>query len=169
MTDWLTWSNVEMLSHLKTQRRCWTNHHRALEEYTSNITDQEERDQPNTNIKTKDPERELYQSLDQEVIKSLDNKFICNKCGEKFSTSLGVKLHFKTVYQGLKYPCSHCDYKATQKSALKTHFNAYHEGIKYLCNLCEKQFTFQSVLTRHIQRNHEDRAIDQCNQCEYKV
>ena len=140
-----------------------------IKEYTSNITDQEERDQPNTNIKTKDPERELYQSLDQEVIKSLANKFNCNKCGKEFSTSLGVKLHFKTVHQGLKYPCSHCDYQATQKSALKTHFNAYHEGIKYQCDLCEKQFTFQSVLTKHIQRDHEDRAKDQCNQCEYKT
>ena len=142
------------------------------EEYNSNITDQEERDQPTTNLETKDQERELNQCLDQEVIKSIDNKFKCKKCGKEFSTSLGVKLHFKTVHQQVKYPCSHCDYQATQRSALKTHFNAYHEGLKYQCNICEKQFTFQSVLSRHIQRVHEGRPYElryACHHCDYQA
>ena len=139
------------------------------EESTSTITDQEENEQPSTNILTEDQEKDLNHLLDQEVMKSLDNKFNCKKCGKEFSTSRGVKLHFKTVHQGFKYPCSHCDYQATQKSALKTHFDAYHEGLKYQCNLCEMQFTFQSVLTRHIQTVHKGKELKQCNQCEYQT
>ena len=42
-----------------------------------------------------------------------------------------------------------CDYQARQHSHLKVHEKSVREGVKYSCSMCDYQATTQSNLKRH--------------------
>ena len=44
-----------------------------------------------------------------------------------------LRVHVKSVHEGVKYDCDVCDYKATTKSYLQLHVKSVHDGLKYDC------------------------------------
>ena len=46
-----------------------------------------------------------------------------------------LKIHVKSVHEGVKYICEHCDYKATTRSNLKIHIKSVHKGDKKSCEI----------------------------------
>ena len=52
--------------------------------------------------------------------------FSCNYCDYKASVKSNVRMHERSIHEGIKYECDQCDYRATQTSNLKVHKNKRH-------------------------------------------
>ena len=59
-----------------------------------------------------------------------DKSFFCPECEAGFKNKSNMKVHYKTVHEGFKYPCDQCDHQASQPANLKRHIEAKHLGIK---------------------------------------
>ena len=95
-------------------------------------------------------------------------KYPCDKCDYKATQSSSLWQHNKTVHEGIKYPCHQCDYKANRPARLNVHIREAHEGIKYSCDKCDHKETTRLRLNLHIKGVHEGVSYS-CNQCEYRT
>ena len=66
----------------------------------------------------------------REVV-SANDKYECEPCQKKFTSSYGLYYHTQSVHQGVKIFCDQCDYHATIQSQLTQHIQSKHEGVKY--------------------------------------
>ena len=54
----------------------------------------------------------------------------------------------------MRYACNKCDFQATRQDGLKMHIKSIHEGVKYACNQCDHQAADPSNLRKHIKNKH---------------
>jgi len=94
-----------------------------------------------------------------------NGNFPCNQCNNQFTSRTGLKLHTKSIHEGVEFSCTQCDQQFKQQGNLTRHIQAKHEGVKHTCSQCDFQATIQGNLTRHIQSEHEGvkYACDHCN------
>ena len=81
---------------------------------------------------------------------------------------MGLRLHRRSIHEGIRYFCDYCDFKATTQGHLKIHRQSKHEGILYSCNNCDYQTKRQDSLKIHQQFKHEGVQYS-CNQCDFHV
>jgi uncharacterized Zn-finger protein len=80
-----------------------------------------------------------------------EKPFICETCGQAFTTSSGLKEHIRTHTgeRPFKCPYPQCEKAFASFSTLQTHKRT-HTGVRaYLCSLCGKSFMRSSDLNRH--------------------
>ena len=94
-------------------------------------------------------------------------RFHCAQCDKTFSGKTGLRVHKKSVHEGIKYPCNQCNYQATHQCSLTSHIQSFHEGVKHVCNLCDHHFSSKCNLTQHIKSIHEG-VKHCCNKCDKK-
>ena len=74
---------------------------------------------------------------------TLDKKYFkCSLCEYKSVYKCSLKSHMET-HNTEKYECKRCGAMLNTKSILKLHVRSIHEGIKYDCNVGDKSFTQQ--------------------------
>ena len=80
----------------------------------------------------------------------------CPECGAGFTQNYHMKLHYKSIHQGIKYPCSQCDYQATQSTHLRSHVKTKHLGIVFECPDCGIKYSDKRRLLKHYSTKHEE-------------
>ena len=83
-------------------------------------------------------------------------KFSCPQCDKQFTQQSNLTVHIKSAHQGVKYPCKQCDFQANQQGNLTAHIKTKHEGVRHECDLCDFKSTRRSFLLQHIQSQHEE-------------
>ena len=88
--------------------------------------------------------------------KSKKTDYKCSDCKKEFTTHTGLRLHKKSVHEGVRHECEYCGKFFAQNGQLLTHIQTVHQGIKkyYKCNQCEYQVTKNVFLKRHIRLHH---------------
>ena len=119
-------------------------------------------DPPDNNLKT-----EANDNL-KSTIEHDPQPINCPDCEKQFSQKGTMRIHHKSVHQGVEYPCSQCDFKAKDKGYLKKHVKSQHEGQNNCCSQCDYKTNTKVKLMYHIQSIHE--AIKySCNHCDFKA
>ena len=118
-------------------------------------------------VKSEHLPKQTPQVRRREVV-SANDKYECEPCQKKFTSSYGLYYHKQSVHQGVKIFCNQCDYHATIQSQLTQHIQSKHEGVRYPCDQCGYQATSQGHLTTHIQSKHEGVKYA-CDQCDYQA
>lgn len=91
-------------------------------------------------------------------------KFQCDECLCKFTTSSALKKHLLTHKAEKSFNCDQCNQKFKSKGTLQNHYRI-HSGIRpYICTKCSKAFTQKIVLQRHMKSVH-DKFIYDCKWC----
>ena len=96
---------------------------------------------------------------------SLD--YNCDSCGKIFRKCKNLKIHVKTIHQGIKQSCQVCTKEFCNKEDLKTHMKRVHEGDQNYnkCPTCRKPFSRPGNLHTHIKSVHEKRKDQKCDYC----
>ena len=58
----------------------------------------------------------------------------CNKCDAVFRYRYNLKVHVKSIHEGVRYDCNQCDSRFTRQSSLRMHKQSLHREVKYDCN-----------------------------------
>ena len=81
--------------------------------------------------------------------------FDCDWCEYTKSTRVNLRVHKRSIHDGVKYTCNICDYKATQPGNLMQHKLSVHGGVKYPCDNCNYKATRPSWLNSHVRQIHK--------------
>lgn len=122
-------------------------------------------------------ESESYTDIELALVslpaKDEDNKFSCDLCTFKASSSSMYRKHKLSVHVGLikyvkkKYQCDQCSYKASRLRMLKAHKVNKHEADKpFPCDQCDYQALSAHILKIHKTSKH-DRVQYHCDKCDY--
>ena len=104
----------------------------------------------------------------------LEDKFYCDiqDCDFKTKSTSHLKLHKKSVHEGIKYQCDLCDrsynfpgymslkllyLRYVQKhfiGDLRRHKKTTHEGLRYPCQYCDFTASQTQTLKNHIAKHH---------------
>ena len=57
---------------------------------------------------------------------------------------------FFVLITNAKYSCEYCEYKSSQKGDLKIHKKSIHDGVKYSYEYCDCKATEKGNLQRHV-------------------
>ena len=98
-------------------------------------------------------------TTDGDVVKD-GSKFMCGKCGSKFSYRRGVIQHLHSAHEGKIFECDQCNYKAKLKHNLNRHIEVVHKGVMYHCSFCDYRTGWG------IKKHVCDRVRFNCSQCE---
>ena len=82
----------------------------------------------------------------------------CPECGTQFTSSIGMKSHFKMQHSGVKFPCNRCEYVAKGKELLKKHLMKVHET--HQCTFCSFKTVGNRSLWSHIKSRHSQKEIN---------
>ena len=93
--------------------------------------------------------------------------FNCDRCNYKTTRKEYLRIHKRSIHDGVKYPCNECDYKATQSGSLLQHKLSVHDGVKYQCAQCDYKARSPSKLNIHVREKHEGIEYP-CVQCNHK-
>ncbi|KAJ0184256.1 hypothetical protein K1T71_000679 [Dendrolimus kikuchii] len=78
-----------------------------------------------------------------------ENKFICETCGNKFSSKHSIKIHLRTHTGETPHACTFCPKRFTQISSLLRH-KMRHTGVRpHKCVVCSKKFYTKVELKSH--------------------
>ena len=109
------------------------------------------------------------------IVQDLNIKHECHICGKNFRNGYPLKLHVRTVHEGIKsFKCLSCDRALGSKNALKYHINicGKEESMeikkrreKNKCKFCRKGFTQPHTLKLHIKNVHEGVKPFKCPSC----
>ena len=122
------------------------------------------RDQAPLKVYEDKNELKVFMNEENPEIKS----FSCESCNYKTTTKENLRIHSKSIHEGIKYPCDQCDYKATQRSSLNTHKQSIHEGITYACEKCDYKAKTKTKLKIHMRGVHEGQRHP-CNLCSFSA
>ena len=95
-------------------------------------------------------------------------EYNCELCGKVFAKCKNLKMHVKTVHQGIKMSCHICTKEFCNKEDLKTHLRRVHEGDQNYntCPTCRKAFSRPGNLYTHIKSVHKKLKDQKCDFCE---
>ena len=79
----------------------------------------------------------------------------CDQCDKTFKTKESLRLHVKSVHEGVVFKCTKCDRSYGNLDNLKRHIGGVHDGIIFKCDICGKDFKHKSVLKIHTERHNE--------------
>ncbi|XP_070203721.1 zinc finger protein 251-like [Littorina saxatilis] len=92
--------------------------------------------------------------------------FICDFCGEKFSSMNSLYCHRKyTHVAGRSYQCQYCPKNFFKRHLWITHTKRHLGEKPYMCKICKKDFTCNSNLMTHM-RIHTGERPYKCGSCE---
>jgi len=127
------------------------------------------RDQAPLKLREDETELKVFMNEDKsEEVNALMKSFFCDSCDYKTTTKENLRIHTKSIHEGIKHPCDQCDYKATQKSSLNIHKQSIHEGITYPCDKCDYKAKTKSKLKIHTRGVHEG-LRHPCNLCSFSA
>jgi len=86
-----------------------------------------------------------------------EGSFQCSFCGNKFSSSRDLIVHFKKSHaQEKSYQCNLCEAKFLQSSKLTRHIKTVHRKDKpFVCDMCPSLFSRADNMKSHKKRMHE--------------
>merc|ERR1719318_4771 len=93
--------------------------------------------------------------------------FNCDRCEYMTTAKEYLRVHKRSIHEGVKYTCNECDYKATQQGNLMQHKLSVHGGVKYSCDKCDFKTTRPCRLNSHVREIHEGIEYP-CLQCNHK-
>ena len=109
------------------------------------------------------------------IVQDLNIKHECHICGKNFRNGYPLKLHVRTVHEGIKsFKCLSCDRALGSKNALKYHIKGCGKvesmeikkrRDKNRCRWCAKGFTAPQTLKQHIKTVHEGVKSFKCPSC----
>ena len=67
-----------------------------------------------------------------------------------------MKIHIRSVHEGIRYTCEHCGYQAMRQENLRAHIRDLHENLTFFCNKCTFQTNRKRKLHEHIRQNHPE-------------
>ena len=94
--------------------------------------------------------------------------YFCKHCDYRSYGPEVLKIHTRSLHEGVKLPCPHCGKTFAQTGSLNLHIREVHEKIKFECKECSKNFTQHYQLQIHVEKEHDSLKYP-CNNCEYKA
>ena len=98
-------------------------------------------------------ESTLNMSAKDSLDKERENKFNCEQCYLKLSTSGSLRKHILAVHEGVKFVCEECEKWFSTKTNLGRHNRVFHPISKlttFNCEQCFKSFNQKSNLKMHM-------------------
>ena len=92
-------------------------------------------------------------------------KYQCNSCDKEYKSAASLKLHCKSIHEGITYQCKICQHKANRKSNLTTHVKIVHFREKFQCKICDYEAPLKQKLSQHVKNVHQMRENVLCNEC----
>ena len=103
------------------------------------------------------------------VHNGLKRDFQCDQCGKAYNTQSLLKIHKRTVHEGIyikNHQCHSCDKRFQTPSQLKNHIKFQHDKIfDVVCDLCGKAYASDEGLKIHVQNVHEGKYRQKCHVC----
>ena len=104
----------------------------------------------------------LYESF-------VGKKFICHICSKidkLHSSKCNLKMHIKSIHEGVYYTCDICGKKCSQMSNLKKHIHSQHSNTKLKCGIegCPYEHKNRDYLSQHRQIFHFNKK-PKCTNC----
>ncbi|OWF43059.1 Zinc finger protein 333 [Mizuhopecten yessoensis] len=107
---------------------------------------------------------------------SKEQELVCDRCGKKYTTKFGLKLHIKNKHElTFKHLCDICGKGFNQAVQYRLHCSSHTVGQDNVCPTCKAEFSVESSLKRHIRickkRNAStteeisDSCRHKCEQC----
>ena len=93
------------------------------------------------------------------------NEYKCDQCHKSFKVEKSLKIHVRSVHDGILFQCDQCPSKYPRKTELKVHIKQEHEGLTFLCNLCGKSLANSKSLRVHMQVHEDEKVTYKCEQC----
>ena len=86
----------------------------------------------------------------------IEEKYYCDveKCDFKTKSASHLKLHKKSVHEGIKHQCDQCDRSYNFPGDLRRHKKTTHEGLRYPCAYCDFTASQTQTLKNHINKHH---------------
>ena len=107
--------------------------------------------------------------VEQDKINQTDqeskNEYQCDQCPKSFKVEKSLKIHVRSVHEGILFHCEQCSSKYPRKQELKAHIQQEHEGLTFLCTLCGKSLSNSKSLKIHMERHESVRVTYKCEQC----
>lgn len=120
--------------------------------------------------KIKSPQQKL-KDVDYHVTEGTrsDMNYNCNKCEEKFRTSLLVRSHIHSKHREKTFRCELCDKLFAFNHTLNYHKKTNHGegGLDAKCKICDKVCKNLLSLKNHYDHAHKERKF-KCMNCEMK-
>ena len=91
-----------------------------------------------------------------ELQEKIEEKYYCDvdKCDFKTKSASHLKLHKKSVHEGIKHQCDQCDRSYNFPGDLRRHKKTTHEGLRYPCAYCDFTASQTQTLKNHINKHH---------------
>ena len=92
----------------------------------------------------------------------------CDECLKEFSNRFSLKVHWRAIHAGVRYPCEYCEKEFSRFTSLQVHTKTIHYGETSTCGICFKKFSRKTTLQRHIQSKHKGIKYT-CGCCDYQA
>ena len=101
-------------------------------------------------------EEEPAENMSFELQEKIEEKYYCgaDKCDFKTKSASHLKLHKKSVHEGIKHQCDQCDRSYNFPGDLRRHKKTSHEGLRYPCTYCDFTASQTQTLKNHINKHH---------------
>nr|CAI5842698.1 unnamed protein product [Callosobruchus analis] len=106
--------------------------------------------------------------VEQEYKKHLrgHKNFICELCGNKYSSKKNLVDHMDTHEEEAKYVCPYCNKGFKQRTTFHKHKKIHTHPKQKVCEICGKRFTFRETLRTHMYLCHtENKQRFKCMYC----
>ncbi|XP_039287884.1 zinc finger protein 846 [Nilaparvata lugens] len=95
-----------------------------------------------------------------------EKKFLCEGCGDKFSTKDSLRAH-KRRHSG-QFVCQYCGLATNSNSGLIEHMRTHTGEKPFVCDICGQKHTTKNGLNAH-KRGHTKEHLFKCNVCGYSA
>ena len=104
---------------------------------------------------------EQDENISFEMQEKIEEKYYCDadKCDFKTKSASHLKLHKKSVHEGIKHQCDQCDRSYNFPGDLRRHKKTTHEGLRYPCTHCDFTASQTQTLKNHINKHHSYASI----------
>ncbi|CAH1996727.1 unnamed protein product [Acanthoscelides obtectus] len=94
--------------------------------------------------------------------------FICELCGNKYSSKKNLMDHMDTHEDEAKYVCPYCNKGFKQRTTFHKHKKIHTHPKQKVCEICGKRFTFRETLRTHMYLCHtENKKRFECTYCNH--
>ncbi|XP_055641832.1 PR domain zinc finger protein 5-like isoform X2 [Toxorhynchites rutilus septentrionalis] len=138
----------------------------TLENTSSNTTkssSRTKRKRARENYDTKAPTISKSKPKGCKKVRTMKDKFTCERCDRVFKTSQNLSRH-RAYHDGRKFSCDRCRRAYATSNGLKTHIITHSDARPHKCALCNKSFKGNQDLKFHQNRHTRARPY-QCPHC----